>query len=229
MPAGWLVPDRNDPALGADFDQRLEQLAGLIADLPPDGPLRFVGFSLGAMVALRLAPRLGARVAAIDLISPAAPLEGGDFLTRMAGGPVFKLACNWPVAFSALSLGQALLARIAPRWLARQLFVSARGEDAELAGSERFLGAIAAVLGSGLGRSSQAYRCEIAAYVKPWAEDLPNVRAPVAIWQGQDDNWTPPDMAEYLARNLPGPVTLHRLEGHSHYSTLGYFLAQSGR
>lgn len=223
---GWFAPDRNDPDLGASLDDRLAELARRIGALHPDAGLHLVGFSLGAMIALRLAPLLGTRVSRIDLISAAAPLEGGNFLPHMAGRAVFGLARRWPRLFALLAGGQSYLARIAPRWLARQLFATARGEDLALARSDAFVNGIAATLRDGLGRSSLGYRAEIAGYVEPWADKLALVGAPVTLWQGSADNWTPPEMAEYLAQSLPNLVAVHRLEGHSHFSALGEALAR---
>ncbi|HEX4849027.1 MAG TPA: alpha/beta fold hydrolase [Novosphingobium sp.] len=223
---GWFVPDRNEPALGTSLDDRLAELARRIGALHPDAKLHLVGFSLGAMIALRLAPLLGARVSRIDLISAAAPLEGGDFLPDMAGRAVFGLARRAPGLFALLARAQSCLARIAPRWLTRQLFATAQGEDLALARSEAFVDGIAAILRGGLGRSSLGYRAEIAGYVQPWADRLAQVSAPVTLWQGSADNWTPPEMAEYLAQRLPNVVAVHRLEGRSHYSALGAALAR---
>jgi Predicted hydrolase of the alpha/beta-hydrolase fold len=97
-------------ARGGDF----ARLAEAIAARFPNGPLHLVGFSLGAAAALRVAPLLGERVRQIDLVSPAAPLQLGDFLGGMAGAPVFRaaLAGHWPLA--ALTFAQAQSTRIAP-------------------------------------------------------------------------------------------------------------------
>lgn len=51
-----------------------------------------IGFSLGAMTATRLAVLLGERVVRVDCTSGAAPLDLGNFLSHMAGKPVFTFA-----------------------------------------------------------------------------------------------------------------------------------------
>ena len=56
---------------------------------PSSGKVRVVGFSLGAFSALRLAALKPQWVKELILISPAAPLETGEYLDRMAGAPVF--------------------------------------------------------------------------------------------------------------------------------------------
>ena len=72
------APDRNRPGCCAPA-----ALAPAITAAVPAGPLVLVGFSLGACAALQTAPLLGARVAALHLVSPAAPLQLGDFLPDM--------------------------------------------------------------------------------------------------------------------------------------------------
>ena len=52
------------------------------------------------------------------------------------------------------------------------------------------------------------------------AARLARLHRPVRIWQGRDDTWTPPQMAEALARALPDVRSLTWLDGLSHYSTL---------
>lgn len=226
VPAGWYAPDRNDPDRSGTLDKRLDALARQIEVEHPSGPLRLVGFSLGAMIALRLAPRLGQRVQRIDLVAAAAPLEGGDFLPFMAGRAVFTAAWRMPLAFALLARAQSWLARTAPGWLVKQLFASAAGDDSGLAASAQFQGALRAIVQAGLGRSGGAYRAEITGYVAPWADALAKVKAPVHLWHGTHDNWTPPAMTDYLAASLPNLAALHHLEGRSHYSALVSFLEQ---
>lgn len=55
-----------------------------------------VGFSIGAISAIQLAAQRPANVSRLTLISPAAPLSLGDFLSDMAGKPVFELAMRSP-------------------------------------------------------------------------------------------------------------------------------------
>lgn len=208
-------------ARGGDF-ARLA--AGLAARFPGE-QLHLIGFSLGAHAALRVAPLLGERVAQIDLVSPAAPLQLGDFLSGMAGAPVFRAALAGRLPFAALTVVQAQAARLAPERMAAALMAKARGEDRALAADPRFIGSLAQSLRHSLLGSRAAYMAEIRAYVADWRDDLTRVTQPVSIWQGRDDDWTPPAMAQALAAALPQrpPVTL--IEGLSHFSTLRHYLA----
>ncbi len=205
---------------GGDFARLAEQTAASF----PDGPLRLVGFSLGAAAALRVAPHLGERVERIDLVSPAAPLQLGDFLGQMAGAPVFRAALSGRVPFAALTFVQAQVARIAPEKLAAALMAKARGEDRALATDPRFIAALAQSLRHSLLDSRAAYTAEIRAYVADWRDHLAQVRQPVAIWQGSEDDWTPPAMAEALVAALPQRPEVTMLQGLSHFSTLRAYL-----
>ena len=208
-------------ARGGDFARLAEQTAASF----PDGPLRLVGFSLGAAAALRVAPHLGERVERIDLVSPAAPLQLGDFLGQMAGAPVFRAALAGRLPFAALTFVQAQVARLAPEKLAAALMANAKGEDRALATDPRFIAALAQSLRHSLLGSRAAYTSEIRAYVADWRDHLSQVHQPVAIWQGSEDDWTPPAMAEALAAALPLRPEVTMLQGLSHFSTLRAYLA----
>lgn len=200
------------------------RLAQAIAAQFPSGPLVLAGFSLGAAAALRVAPLLGERVERIDLVSPAAPLQLGDFLAGMAGAPVFRAALAGPVPLAALTLVQAQIARIAPARLAAALMAKAKGEDRALAADPRFIASLAQSLRHSLLAQRAAYMAEIRAYVADWRADLALVSQPVAIWQGSEDDWTPPAMAAALADALPTRPQVTMIEGLSHFSALRAYL-----
>jgi pimeloyl-ACP methyl ester carboxylesterase len=209
-------------ARGGDF----ARLAAGVAARFPEGPLRLVGFSLGAAAALRTAPLLGERVAQIDLAAPAAPLQLGDFLGEMAGAPVFRAALAGRVPFAALTFVQAQAARLAPHKMAAALMAKAKGEDRALAADPRFIAALAQSLRHSLIDSRAAYASEISAHVSDWRADLALVHQPVSIWQGSVDDWTPPAMADALAAALPRRPQVTLLPGLSHFSTLRHYLAE---
>lgn len=208
-------------ARGGDFARLAEGIAARF----PDGPLHLAGFSLGAAAALRVAVLLGERVRQIDLVSPAAPLQLGDFLAGMAGAPVFRAAQAGRRPLAALTFAQALAARLAPERMAAALMAKAKGEDRELASDARFIAALAQSLRHSLLDERHAYTAEIRAYVSDWRADLAQVHQPVRIWQGSEDDWTPPAMANALAAALPQRPAVTMLQGLSHFSTLRHYLA----
>ncbi len=191
-----------------------------------DQPVTLIGFSLGAFRALRFAADQPDRVTHLHLIAPAAPLELGDFLGQMAGGPIFRMARDHPNLFRLVTRLQAFAARIAPEFFAAQVFATAQGEDIALKAKAGFLRDWGNVARHCLTGGAQAYRDEITAYVAPWADLLGRVQTPTSIWYGGADNWTPAVMAEALIKKLPIPPQVRRIENASHYSTLAAALTQ---
>lgn len=204
-----IVPDRNPGCDPGD----------LVAALDGDD-WTLVGFSLGAPVALQVAAALGQRASQVHLISPAAPLQLGDFLPAMAGGALFRLAAARPRLFALVARAESILARIARRWLLGRLMAEADGADRALAADPAFVIAMSTVLHGGLGRGADGLIADVSAYVGDWRAVLEGVTAPVTIWQGDADTWTPPAMAYALQAALPGGAALHIIPGASHYSTL---------
>ena len=99
-----IVLNRN-PAITAS------ELAALLRAQIGAEPVVLIGFSLGVPPALAVAADLGEQVTGLHLISPAAPLQLGDFLDRMAGGPLFRLALSQPWVFRQIVRVEAVLAR----------------------------------------------------------------------------------------------------------------------
>lgn len=214
-PSRFFAPNLRDGAL----DPQITAQFGI-------QPVTLIGFSLGAFRALRFAADHPEGVAHLHLIAPAAPLELGDFLDQMAGGPIFRMARDHPKLFRLVTRLQTLASRIAPEFFAAQIFARAQGGDTALKAKAGFLRDWGHIARQCLADGAQAYRDEITAYVAPWAELLSRVQTPTSIWYGGADNWTPPVMAEALIKKLPIPPQVRRIENASHYSTLAAALAQ---
>ncbi len=215
---------RSDALAGGDPSGYFRRLAEQILREFPDGSLHLVAFSLGAAAALRVAPLLGARVRQIDCVSPAAPLTLGDFLGGMAGAPVFRAAQLGRVPFAVFTWLQAKAARLAAAQMAAALMAAPRGADRALAADPQFMEQLAASLRHSLLTQRAAYRQEIALYVADWSAELARVHQPVTIWQGSEDDWTPPAMAHPLGEALPHCAGVRMLPGCSHFSTLSAYL-----
>jgi pimeloyl-ACP methyl ester carboxylesterase len=215
-----LAPNRTLVDAALSHDDLIEVMVGRIVQRFPAGHITLIGFSLGGFHALHLASRLGDRVEHLHLISAAGPVDNEELLDRMAGGAVFRMAARRPKLFAAITRFQAALAFAVPSMLIRILFASARGADRELAASAPFRKRLQAPIRSSFAHGATAYRREISAYMKPWRGLLGRVRCPVTLWHGEEDSWSPIAMAEDLQASLPGPVTLNRFAGLSHYSTL---------
>lgn len=228
--SGWLDPERvlapNRGQIKGTRSSVLSHLAREVQHWAQDQSINLVGFSLGAEIALDLAQVLKGQVNRIDLIAPAAPLSLGNFLTEMAGGPLFRLAKDHARGFAVACWLQGLAARWTPDLLARALLTDVRGEDRALCVQPAFRNVLRAALRDNFANGSAAYRSEVRHYVADRGTNLPAITQPVFIWQGDQDNWVPPAMAEALASALPLGATLTLLPRLSHYSALAWFLNQ---
>lgn len=202
------------------------RLASQIERWAEGAPVNLVGFSLGGAIALDLAHVLQDQVQRIDLVAPAAPLSLGSFLDDMAGGPLFRLAKDRPRGFAVAALLQGWAAHWMPDLLAKALLADVRGEDRALTVSPAFRNLLRTVLKDTFASGPSAYRDEVRHYVTDRSTNLKLVTQPVSIWQGDQDNWVPPAMAEALASALPAGGSLTMLPSLSHYSALAWFLNQ---
>jgi len=195
-------------------------------DCPHNGPVRLVGFSLGAMPALQIAAARPDCISSLDLIAPAAPLQLGDFLPGMAGKPVFNAAQRSDFRLGTLTHIQSAGLRLAPGLVAGQLFTRAPDAERGLMTDPSRRNAFLAGMKHTLLRHPEAYKAELRAYVSDWTEVLSRVRAPIRIWQGTADNWAPPSMARALSAAVGGACEITILDGLSHYGALVYSLLE---
>lgn len=219
-----ISPNRRVIGEGSNLSKHFDALASKLKSAGGNSPVTFVGFSLGAYVALEVAKRMGPSVSRINLVSAAAPLSKGNFLPDMAGQMVFRAAQYSPVLLAALTRAQSFALHISPDRLFDALFASAQGMDRELAGQPYFRASIIDVLNECFNEGAKGYRLELRGYTQDWSQILPQINQPVELWHGNLDNWAPPSMADALADALPNARMIHRLEGHSHYSTLQAYI-----
>jgi pimeloyl-ACP methyl ester carboxylesterase len=223
---GWSAPDRFVDRVDLPFSAYLDVFARDLEAAADAAPLRLVGFSAGARVALEIAGRLKGRVSRIELISPVAPFELGAFLPRMAGRNLFALARGAPYLFPGVTWLMSRLGDGWPKQLFNLVFADPAGADAALVRDPSFAAAALASLRRSNGPGAPGYAREILACVRPWDVDLATIEVPVRIWQGSVDNWTPPDMAGALQARLPNAEPMRLLAGLSHYSTLRHALGE---
>ena len=183
-------------------------------------PVTIAGFSLGAMSAVHIAAKRADLVGKLLLISPAAPLQLGDFLPAMAGRPVFEAAQAGDWALRVFSASQAALVALAPKLAVKAMFRRSPDAEMRLLASPRFVDQVTAGLRTCLGARQAAYRQELRAYVRPWAQVIREVRCDTEIWSGADDDWTPPGMGAAYKAQLGDLASLNVCPGLGHYSTL---------
>lgn len=222
-PGDAFAIDRADWCPGQDHPPAIDALARAILARFPEGELALVGFSLGAFIAIEVAARIAQlapdRALSLDLVSAAAPLDSGDYLSDMAGGALFRMARDAPRRFAALVLAQRIAVRLAPDRVIGMLFANSQGEDVRLAADPGFRATLRQILRATFGHGSAGYRRDILAYVGWSAADIARLHGPVRLWHGRCDTWTPPAMAEALLRRFPD-ANLTWFDGLSHYSTL---------
>lgn len=199
----------------------LQELCRRVVDASGDHPIRLVGFSIGASIALRVAAILGNKVEAIYLLSPAAPLEiKGNTEGMGAGRYTFLLAERYPTLFAIFGWYQALLSRFSPAILLRLLFSGSRGKDAELMANPDTRIWLENIQKTCFRDGISVYDRDVKLYVEPWSEILCAISSRVSIWHGEADNWAPIAMSDYLDVHLENVVLLKKCNELSHYSCL---------
>lgn len=200
----------------ATHEAALETMGAKLANYES---VHLIGFSLGAMSAMKLAARMPETVVKLDLIAPAAPLALGDYLKDMAGKPIFEAAMKSGGALGRLVAAQRTLARMSKGAVIKAMFNGAADADKVLLKDRAMQDMLRDVLQRSLIEQPEAYKSELRAFVAPWADVLPRVRCKTVIWQGDADTWAPPALAAALSKALPD-ARLETLEGLSHYSGL---------
>ncbi|WP_020481679.1 alpha/beta fold hydrolase [Methylomonas sp. MK1] len=195
-------------------------IADEIAKKVGDKPVDFIGFSIGAFIALQVCRAMNGQVRSLHLVSAAAPLDAGNFIDAAAGKAVFRLAQNHPSAFQWLASVQGWLASRFPGLLLRMLFSSAATKDQALVADQVFRTTMIRTLKTCFKRDSLRYARDIIAYVQPWKATLADISVDTHIWHGAEDDWSPVAMADYFASALRGCSNITVLDGLSHYSCL---------
>ena len=226
--AGTRVIGTKPLGLGGDgdniLDQTVAQFDAMIADAK--GYIHLIGFSIGAMVACKIAAERPDEVGRLSLISPAAPLQLGDFLPHMAGAPVFQMAQDHPRRLAMATAAQGLVSRIAPGLITKVLFAKCGPQEKALMADEQFKFLLQRALDISYRKNAVQYRRMLAAYVGDWSDTLDGIQCPVDLWHGSDDSWAPIDMSESLKAAISSPTVLHEIKGGEHYSTLTKFFAE---
>ena len=197
-----------------------QRLATNISSLAKDKQVDIIGFSIGAFAALQVCRHIPHQIKNLHLISPAAPLDCGDFIHHMAGKTVFRLARKSPALFTLLSYWQALLAMYCPKLLVKMFFATAAAEDKALTRSTNFQAWITRVLQDCFPGNVTGYIREVCAYVTPWRISFKDAPIKAHLWHGDQDNWSPYTMSEYLSQQFSDSPSINRLTGLSHYSCL---------
>jgi pimeloyl-ACP methyl ester carboxylesterase len=206
---------RSDPKPGRSLLDWADDVVELADAL---GMPRFavVGPSGGGPFVAACACRLAARVTRAAILGGSGPLDAPGAL---AGITFERRVGYWLARHAPALLRFALRWRGDPRrdperFFARYTRRNPAADQALLARPEvraMFLASYAEGTRQGL----DAFAWEVQLVARPWGFRLEDLRVPVAIWHGADDNLTPVGMAQALARAIPGSL-LRILPGEGH-------------
>lgn len=148
-----------------------------------DKTVDFIGFSIGAFIALQVCRAMNGKVRSLHLVSGSLKVIRRHFYGWLA----YKDGLR--VSFAACCC--------------RMLFSSAADEDKVLAADKTFRIIMTRTLKTCFQRDSLGYARDITAYVQPWKATLAEISVDTHSWHGAKDNWSPVAMADYLALALP--------------------------
>jgi pimeloyl-ACP methyl ester carboxylesterase len=180
-----------------------------------------LGWSGGGPHSLACAALLPGRCLAAGSFGGVAPYpaDGLDWMAGMGKGNVEE--------FSAAIRGEDALRPLLQR-LAKGLDVIQGTEMAAALGSLASDVDKAALTGEFAEALASSFRGSVSSGIEGWVDDdlalthdwgfaLTGMRAPVAVWHGQEDRFVPFAHGEWLTRQIPG-VQSHLLKGHGHLS-----------
>jgi pimeloyl-ACP methyl ester carboxylesterase len=221
-----ICPDR--PGMGLSDPRPLRAVAdyaedvAALADALHLDRFAVIGYSGGGPYALAVGAGLPQRVTAVALVAGSWPMdhpgawEGVDGIElRLA-----QLAEHRPWAARLMLRALAVGAKRSPKAALGKLKREVSEVDRRVldqAGPD-FVRFFVEAFRQGTQGVVDDYRL----WVTPWGFPLEDVRAPVHIWQGDDDRMAPMRHAEELAARLPR-ATLHRLHGAGHFSITSHF------
>lgn len=210
------LQDMNPKEIDTELSIALDAVMGRI----DDDSVHVVGFSIGAMAAVKIAASRPNLVSRLTLISPAAPLSLGHFLNDMAGRPVFELAMKRPIALKLLTALQGMAARFSPNTMISMLFAKSGPSEKTLFKGSGFNHIVKKAILESFIINPNTYLAYIEAYVADWSHSLSEVQCPVDLWHGTSDTWSPPEMSKSLKDEFGEKATLNLVQDAEHYSTL---------
>lgn len=193
----------------------------VLADRLELGRFAVIGMSGGGPHALACGVHIPERVGRLALVGGLGPTTQPDLVAEMIAPHRLALAAG--LAMPRLTrLSIALVARTIRRYprrfLAFMLKSACPADQAVLAdGHYRQLMLESTV--EALRQAGINIAHELILLARSWEFGLDDVRVPVTIWQGLDDNIVPAAMARYLAESLPD-CELHCLPDEGHLSLI---------
>jgi pimeloyl-ACP methyl ester carboxylesterase len=213
---GYGLSDRQRQRTVADAAADVEQIADAL------GVERFsvVGRSGGGPHALACAALLRHRVErAAALVSPAPPeAEGLDWFAGMTRSNVetYELADADELLAEAELKRRAADVRADPERMMTSLLPGLAGLDRRVVNDISLRRLVTENIRDGLRGGPDGWIDDVLAFRRPWECDLSDVTAPVLLWHGTEDRFSPVEHSRWLAAQIQN-ATLRVERGAAHF------------
>jgi len=214
-----ISPDR--PGMGRSTYQPGRRLVDWPADVERltealgIGPFAVMGWSAGGPYAAICAAKLGGRVTAAALLSSSVPLDLYGTHRGLSVDDRVLLTLSKHAPWLASTILKASIVNASNTRLLRAVVRSFPPADrsilAEWGPPDQSLAFLREAVAQGTEGCVQDYRI----FGAPWGFALEEVRVPVHIWEGSEDDTGPPGYRDFLHRHIEGStVTVVPGEGH---------------
>ena len=176
-----------------------------------------LGFSGGGPYALACAYAMPERVRSVHLAGSPGPPDLPEIWSalRRQDHAFFTLVRKAPWLFRALLRLRMGGVRQKPEHFVAQLAAKMSAGDQSLLAAPDVLAKLCADLREALRQGTAGMADDFAVLNRPWPFRLEDIRVPVHIWQGAQDQVTSPQIGSAIAAHLPA-AQFHLLESGSH-------------
>jgi pimeloyl-ACP methyl ester carboxylesterase len=202
------------PGYGGSDRQKGRQVADVaydveaIADKLGLGRFAVVGRSGGGPHALACAALLPSRVTRAGVLVPLAPreAEGLDWFAGMAESNVreFTMATAEPELLVAMLAQVAARVKVDPTSLVPALGPEMPEADRRVVADKGIRQLLMKNFAEALRDSAEGWIDDNLAFCGPWGFEVSDIRAPVLLWHGENDVFSPVAHTRWLAGRIPG-------------------------
>jgi pimeloyl-ACP methyl ester carboxylesterase len=219
-----ILPDR--PGIGlSDFQPRrtiLDWPADVLSLANALGLDRFsvLGISVGGPFALACALKITDRMKSAGVVSSIAPLNISGITQGMGPGRLFfslGRRAPWLVHLQFNMLKGGLQKN--PAGVVKQVQASFPPPDLAVFVQDHVQEAFQVSLKEMMRNGTRGLVYEAGLLARPWGFSPADIRMPVQLWYGGQDTNTPPQMGQYLAKNIPH-VNVHFKPDEGHFSII---------
>jgi pimeloyl-ACP methyl ester carboxylesterase len=216
----WITVDR--PGLGRSDPQPNRSMAdwgrdiGHLADGLGVDTFAVVGWSMGGPYAAATAAVSGSRVTAAALLGPAPVTMSGGDITGLGKTDAWVLARDDPWTMAQLYVAVGQLARRDPAAAVASILFGATGPERAAFEQPDTVAALVDTLVEATRQGSIGLVDDMRVELSPWGFDPAAIGQTVHVWEGTDDSFSLPGVAQAWVDAVPNGV-LHTLEGEGHF------------